>query len=429
MKTPEIELFPVARLKPYAREMRKNGHAVARMTALIEEYGFKLPLLIRADGELVDGHLRLKAAQELKLAEVPVMRCDEWSEAQVKAFRLAVNRSASWAEWDWTLVAQEIEELQSAGFDLKLTGFEALEIDRLLSGIHGHESELSGPDQPVEPTSVTGDLWLCGAHRILCGNSTNPADVALLLQQCKPKLMVTDPPYGVEYDPTWREEAGLGKQRQIGLVCNDNRFDWSLAYRLFPGNVAYVWHAGIYAPEVAASLAEVGFEIRTQIIWAKQHFALSRGHYHWQHEPCWYAVRKGATAGWRGGRKESTLWEISNLNPFGANQPVDEVTGHGTQKPVELMQRPILNHIEEGETVYDPFLGSGSTLIAAERCNRVCYGLEIAPRYVDTIVLRWQKLTGQRAVLEGDNCSFGQVRASRRNQTGVTEEEASSAAA
>jgi hypothetical protein len=209
---------------------------------------------------------------------------------------------------------------------------------------------------------------------------------------------VTDPPYGVEYDPGWREKAGLGKQRQTGVVLNDDRVDWSAAYALFPGDVTYVWHAGIYAPEVATSLAAAGF------------------------------VRKGRSAGWRGDRKESTLWEVSNLNAFGAGETEDDVTGHSTQKPVELMRRPIFNHTEEGAIVYDPFLGSGSTMIAAERGNRLCYGLEISPAHVDRIVLRWQKLTGRKAVLEASGKSFEEISAERKAASPAQEGALSAAA-
>jgi DNA modification methylase len=225
--------------------------------------------------------------------------------------------------------------------------------------------------------------------------------------------MVTDPPYGVEYDPLWREAAGLGRQRQKGTVQNDDRVDWHEAFELFLGDVAYVWHAGLYAGRVAASLEQAGFCVRSQIIWAKQHFALSRGHYHWQHEPCFYAVREGRSAHWCGDRKQSTLWQVPNLNPFGGKDGVDTITGHGTQKPVELMRRPVLNHTERGAIVYDPFLGSGSTLAAAEDAGRICYGLEIDPLYVDRVVLRWQILTGKAAVLEGDGRTFDQIREAR----------------
>ena len=411
-----IEVWPIAKLVPYARAMRRNDDAVDRMVATIQEFGFRLPLLIRGDGEIVDGHLRLKAARKLGFAELPVIVCDDWTAAQVKAFRLAVNRSATWAQWDWNLVAQEIADLKLLDFDLTLTGFDGLEIDKLLLQLNSPDGDdLTAIDVPA-PVSVRGDLWLCGEHRILCGDATSASDVAILFGPACPELMVTDPPYGVDYDPGWREEAGLGKQRQTGRVLNDDRVDWSDAYKLFSGNVAYVWHAGIYPGEVANSLLTSGFSVRAQIIWAKQHFAMSRGHYHWQHEPCWYAVRTGCSGNWRGGRKESTLWEVSNLNPFGASQAEDAITGHGTQKPVELMRRPILNHTEKGAVVYDPFLGSGSTLIAAETVERTCYGLEISPSYVDSIVLRWQKLTGKNVVLEADRQTFEEVRASRSRQ-------------
>jgi DNA modification methylase len=181
---------------------------------------------------------------------------------------------------------------------------------------------------------------------------------------------------------------------------------------LFRGDVVYVWHAGIHSISVGQSLEQCGFDIRSQIIWAKQHFALSRGHYHWQHEPCWYAVRKGSTGRWRGDRKQSTLWEVSNLNAFGGDSSEDAITGHGTQKPVELMRIPIENHSERGETIYDPFLGSGSTLIAADRVGRICYGLELNPAYVDLIICRWESLTGKAARLV-DGRTFSQVRAQR----------------
>lgn len=408
-----IEYWKVEDLIPYGKAIRKNERLVSRMAELIEQFGFKVPLLVRSSGEIVDGHLRLKAAKKLKLVEVPVIRCDEWSEAQVKAFRLAVNRSAAWAAWDWTVVGQELAELKELNFNLVFTAFEGNEIDRLLLQFRGETVEDAMANPGGEPVSAAGDVWVCGRHRVMCGDATSANDVAQLLNGVNPALMVTDPPYGVDYDPMWREEAGLGKQRQIGTVTNDDRVDWSEAYALFPGDVAYVWHAGIHASEVASSLHAVSFEIRSQIIWAKQHFAMRRGHYHWQHEPCWYAVRKGCSGCWRGGRKESTLWEVSNLNPFGADQTEDSITAHGTQKPVELMRRPILNHTEERELVYDPFLGSGSTLIAAEQVNRICYGLEINPTYVDGIVTRWQALTGKVAALE-DGRVFEQVRAERQ---------------
>jgi DNA modification methylase len=218
--------------------------------------------------------------------------------------------------------------------------------------------------------------------------------------------------YGVRYNPNWREDAGLGRQRQTGTVPNDDRVDWLAAYQLFPGDVAYVWHAGVHACEVAAGLEAAGFEIRSQIIWVKQHFALSRGDYHWQHEPCWYAVRSGKSSNWSGDRTQSTIWEVANMNPIGGSN--DEVaTGHSTQKPIELMRRPILNHTVRGDMVYDPFLGSGTTLIAAAATDRVCYGLDIEPRYIDLVVRRWQKFTGEAAILASASRTFDEITSER----------------
>ena len=401
--------------------LRKNDHAVERMIGSIREYGLKIPVLVTGGGEVIDGHLRLKAAKAMQLETVPVIRCDDWTAEQVRGFRLLANRSATWAEWDLESVAKEIAELNLGGFDLALTGFEGPEIDKLLFG-DTNESEPELLTVPEEPISQPGDCWRLGAHRVLCGDSTDSAQVRRLLGGNVPVLMVTDPPYGVEYDPQWREQAGLGAQRQVGRVANDDRVDWSAAFEHFPGDVAYVWHAGLFAGEVAASLQGCGFAIRSQIVWAKQHFAMSRGHYHWRHEPCWYAVRQGRSGRWCGGRTESTVWEVANLNPFGGETGTDAVTGHGTQKPVELMRRPIVNHTVRGEAVYDPFLGSGTTLIAAEETGRVCLGTELDPRYVDVIVQRWEKRTGNQALLAEDGQTFGQIRGERRAKTEKAEE-------
>ena len=205
---------------------------------------------------------------------------------------------------------------------------------------------------------------------------------------------MSDPPYGVRYDPTWRDAvAPQGKLRR-GAVPNDDRADWRAAWVLAPADVAYVWHGGLHAGEVADSLAAVGFVLRAQIIWAKQSLVLGRGDYHWQHEPCWYAVRTGATAEWAGDRKQTTLWEIQNANLHSGGAKDDADTDHGTQKPVECMERPLRNHAGD---VYDPFVGSGTTLIAAERAGRRCFAMEIEPRYAQIAIERWQHYTGRTA--------------------------------
>jgi DNA modification methylase len=344
---------------------------------------------------------------------IPVVFCDDWSEAQVKAFRILVNRSATWATWDEELLALELADLNALDFDLSLTGFDPFEIDEFLFPDAAEPSAQKVPDLPKNAVTRLGDLWLCDTHRVLAGDATSAEAVKTLYGPESPKLLLTDPPYGVQYDPQWRERAGLGRPQQTGLVTNDDRVNWTEAYKLFSGDVAYVWHAGVHAAEVAATLEAVGFRIRAQIVWVKQHFALSRGDYHWKHEPCWYAVREGKSSNWCGDRKQSTVWEVPNLNPFGGSQE-EPKTDHGTPKAIEVMRRPILNNTRPKDIVYDPFLGSGTTLIAAQLTDRVCYGLEIYPHYVDVIVTRWQDLTGKKAVLEADGRTFEQVAEDRK---------------
>ena len=250
---------------------------------------------------------------------------------------------------------------------------------------------------------MIGDIWVLGSHRIICGDSTDPDTIKKLLGDEKPNLMVTDPPYGVEYDPAWREESAGKGARSKGKVLNDDRADWTQTWQLFPGNIAYVWHGGLHSATVAQNLEACGFKLRAQIIWAKQHFALSRGDYHWQHEPCWYAVRNKGN--WCGDRKQATIWNIKNNNAFG-NSEAEETFGHGTQKPVECMRRPILHTTQKGEAVYEPFSGSGTTIMACEQTERRCYAVELNPLYVDMAVKRWEKTTKKSAVHDGSGQSF-----------------------
>jgi DNA modification methylase len=225
--------------------------------------------------------------------------------------------------------------------------------------------------------------------------------------------MVTDPPYGVGYDPSWRARRGLGAGKLAqGKVLNDDRADWREAYALFPGDVAYAWHGALHGNVVVADLAACGLRPRAQIVWAKQHFTLGRGDYHWKHETCWYAVREGKSSHWSGDRTQTTVWEFPNNNPFG-NPQREQSWGHGTQKPIECMRRPIVNNSRPGQAIYDPFLGSGTSLIAAEMTGRVCYGVELSPAYTDVVVRRWQVFTGRAAMHQAAGQSFDE-RAQRR---------------
>jgi DNA modification methylase len=416
----EIPIWPIDKLVFYARNPRKNDAAVDRMCGSIREFGFKIPCLVLSDGEVIDGHLRLKAARKLGITDIPVILCDEWTPAQVKAFRLLVNRSATWAEWDDELLALELADLQASDFALDLTGFDTKEIDDLL--LDDPPEENAAPPLPVHPTTRAGDLWLCGSHRVLCGDATDSEIVARLLGDSKPFLMITDPPYGIELDSEWRDRAGLNgcgaaepsylKQRTKGhqqtSISGDTRADWSDAFALVPSlEVGYVWHASTFTREVLDGLLRIGFLHHQQIIWDKGRTVLTRTHYWFQHEPCWYVRKKNAP--WFGKAGEnSTIWH-SPSPKFIMGGSDEEKFDHPTQKPVELMRRPILNHTKLGELVYDPFLGSGTTLAAAEVTERVCYGLELDPQYADVIVQRWQALSGQKATLEGDGRTFEAV--------------------
>jgi len=424
--TTQIEFRRTDTLCPYARNPRRNDHAVEQMVASIREYGFKIPLLVRSDGEVVDGHLRLKAARALQLEELPVILCDEWTPAQVKAFRLMVNRSAAWADWDQELLAFELQELNAAQFDLSLTGFALKEIDDLLVAPDADDQANAAPPLPEIPVTRSGDLWVCGPHRVLCGDATSEEAVRRLLGASQPILMVSDPPYGIELDSEWRDRAGLNgrgpaqasymKQRTAGhtntFISSDTRADWSAAFELVPGlQAAYVWHASVFTREVLNGLLRIGFLYPQQIIWNKGRIVLTRTHYWYQHEPCWYVRKKNAP--WFGKAGEnSTVWD-SPSPKFMMGGSDETKFDHPTQKPVSLIERPIRNHTRRGELVYDPFLGSGTTLAAAEQTGRVCHGLELDPKYVDVVVERWQALTGRRAVLDGDGRVFAEVRHER----------------
>jgi len=371
---------------------RISDHDLKSLRRSLRSFGTVEPIVVnRRSGRIVGGHQRVKAAAAEGMASLPVVYVDLDDHAE-KQLNLALNRVSG--EWDPELLGKLLSDLEAEGADLELTGFAEEELARLLAKARGG---LTDPDEAPEPEAVAltqaGDLIALGGHRLLCGDATSADAVAALLGDVKPGLMVTNPPYGVDYDPAWRDEAAKKSHisygdRAVGRVANDGRADWFAAWMNFLGPVAYVWHSAIHQAEVEASLVAAGFAVRSQIIWAKSSFAISRGHYHWQHEPCFYAVRKNATGNWAGDRSQSTLWSI----PHSKSE-----TGHGTQKPVECMRRPIENNSNAGQAVYDPFLGSGTTIIAAEMTGRSCYGLEIDPRYCDVIVKRWQAFTGKQA--------------------------------
>jgi DNA modification methylase len=398
---------PIGDLIPYARNARTHDAAqVALIAGSIREFGFTNPVLVDGANGIIAGHGRVMAARQLGMAAVPVIELGHLTPAQKRAYVLADNKLGERAGWDMEMLALEVAELQCLGVEMLDLGFTAGDLNDLLRQSSADPREEVVPDAPAVPVSRPGDLWHLGPHRLLCGDATDAAAVQRLNAGITPHLMVTDPPYGVSYDPDWRNRAGAAETKRTGKVMNDDRADWRAAWALFPGEVAYVWHGALHAAVVAESLEATGFAIRSQIIWAKERLVLSRGHYHWQHEPCWYAVRDKGTGHWAGDRKQTTLWQIAS----GAQ---DAETVHGTQKPVECMRRPILNNSSAGQVVYEPFCGSGSCVIAAETTGRIAHAMELDPAYVDVALQRWQAFTGRTATLEGSGASFAEVAAER----------------
>ena len=297
----KVERRPIKALIPAARNARTHTEAqVDQIAASIREWGWTMPVLVTDAGTIIAGHGRVRAAQKLGLTDVPVMVATGWTKAQIQAYAIADNKLALNAGWDEALLSIEIAELQEIGFDIDLIGFTDAELAGLGSG---EMTGLTDPDDVPEVADRSG----FAARRCL---GARLASAALRRQHrrdrredccsvtCSPHLMITDPPYGVEYEPSWRKRAGVNLNKaKLGKVANDDRADWSEAWKLFPGSIAYVWHAGKHASTVQDSLTATGFEVRSQIIWAKDRFALSRGHYHWQHEPCWYAVRRHGRPG------------------------------------------------------------------------------------------------------------------------------------
>jgi DNA modification methylase len=382
------KLLPIDSIEPHPENPRDSD--LGAIIESIKANGFYGRVLCQERGKgekprIIVGEHRWRAAKEVGLKQVPV-EIVEVSDAAARRIMLVDNRTQDLASWDESLLAALLKDMAGAGVDgLIGTGYDGDALDGLLRETQEQGNADAEPqiDRAAELQkkwhTKLGQLWQIGEHRLLCGDATNAGDVARVLKGVAPFLMVTDPPYGVEYDPSWRmEEAAKGHlsfaARRVRGVENDDRFDWSAAWHLFPGDVFYCWHAGRFASSVQTSMETAGFEIRGQIIWAKSNFPISRGHYHWRHEPCWYGVRKGSSARWAGDRTQTTLWEIDlDKNCEG---------GHATQKPLECMARPIRNHGLAGDVVYDPFLGSGTTMVACQNLGRKCRAIEISPPYV-----------------------------------------------
>ncbi len=403
----KIENLKIDQIKPYPRNPRKNDAAVGKVASSLKEFGWQQPIVVDKDMVVIAGHTRLAAAISLGFEKAPVLIASTLTPSQIKAYRIADNRVAEEADWDSGLLKIELDDLVSNDFSLNVLGFTGDELKIILNP----ESEFAADEDEVldveeDAVSKEGDVWLLGDHKIICGDSTNENTVSKLLEEEKPNLMVTDPPYGVNYDASWRSRVlrSNGKavgSRAEGKVLNDHEADWTEAYCLFQGDVAYVWCAGLLSHITAESLIKSGFELTAHIIWNKSHSAIGRADYHYKHEVLMYAVRKGKRHNWRGGRKQHSVWDIS--------KPMKSETGHSTQKPVECMKRCIENNSLPEDSIYEPFSGSGTTIIACEILNRRCFAIELNPQYVDLAVRRWQKFTGKKAKLQENNKLFNQL--------------------
>lgn len=377
------------------------------LAVLLHEHGPDQPIVVDEGRVILKGHGRLTGARQGGLSHFTFIQRSGMSPAEKDAMRFQDNQVSLLSGWDKALATVGMASLKLAGYDMTKLGFPEAQLR--VWGIAAGSDAAVDPEQAPEPSAtpvvMLGDLWTLGNHRLICGDSTDAATVARLLGSDRPNLMVTDPPYGVNYRPQWRNErvrsnGSATDGRAVGIVSNDDQPDWTPAWDLFKGNVAYVWHSDRYSSVVVESLARAELICRAQIIWNKSRFVISQGDYHWKHEPCWYVVRKGKTGNWQGDRSQTTVWDISHS----ASE-----TGHGTQKPIACMQKPMENNSSAGGLVYDPFCGSGTTIIAAELTGRKALCVELDPAYVQVAIERWQRVTGNLATCGGR--TLDQIRA------------------
>ena len=340
------------------------------------------PIVVNQDMIILGGNMRYKACKEAGLKEVPIIVTD-LSEEKQREFLIKDNTSGG--EWDWDILTDEwdTDKLEDWGLDLP--------VDLSVKVLEAEEDDFAVPDGGIETDIVLGDLFEIGEHRLLCGSSTEADAVNKLFNGNNPNLMITDPPYGVNLDQSWRDKAlgskAMGKGND-NLVKNDDIADWQDAYSLFAGNIAYVWHASKFTDVIMDNLRNCDLIPCQQIIWNKSVMIMGRSDYHFKHEPCWYAVRKNKNHDWIGDRKQTTIIDAAPPNHIMAGSKEDK-TNHPTQKAILCMSIPISNHSGD---VYDPFTGSGTTMVAAHQLGRKFYGMELDPKYCQTIIDRMKKL-------------------------------------
>ena len=399
----------VTELIPYVNNARTHSdEQVIQIAASIKEFGFTNPVLIDGENGIIAGHGRLMAAKKLGLEEVPTIELSHLSEAQRKAYILADNKLALNSGWDNDLLAIEFAELKLLDFDLDLTGFSSEEIGALTPEEIplGLTDEDSVPELPIEPVTKLGDVWLCGNHRVMCGDSTSIDHLDKLTAGALVDMWLTDPPYNVAYEGKTKEAMTI----QNDAMGNDDfrqflRDAYVAADSVMKaGAVFYIWHADSEGYNFRGAASDAGWKIRQCLIWKKSSMVMGRQDYHWQHEPCLYGWKEGAGHLWATDRKQTTILEFNRPNRNGE---------HPTMKPVELFEYQMLNNTKGSDIVLDSFGGSGTTAIACEKHGRQSRLMELDPKYCDVIVKRWQDFTGKQAILESTGETFGVINGSR----------------
>ena len=413
----KFETWPIGKLVEYARNPRKNDHAVDKIAGAIKEFGFRVPVVAKSDGLVVDGHLRLKAAKKLGLKDIPVILADDMTDAQIKAFRISVNRMAEFAEWDNDLLALELGELGELGFDLELTGFTDEEIKALMpvEVTEGLTDEDNVPEVPADPVTKPGDVWVLGKHRLMCGDSTSVDAVDALMQGGKADMVFTDPPYNIGFGGTMSDTTVNGERvphkpanTKHDEIHNDKKE--SAEFKDFMLSVLsviktyciggyYICFSSSTLDELLNPLAETGIGWKSIIIWNKNQSPMGGGHFRRKYEPIAYGYFENNFYGRE--YAEDDVWDVDRTRKNDL---------HPTMKPVELVERAIGYSSRKGQTVLDLFGGSGSTMIACEKTNRHARLMELDPKYCDVIVKRWQDFTGQIATLEADGRTFDEVK-------------------
>lgn len=445
-----IEQLDVSVLVPYAQNSRTHSNEqIDQISASIKEFGFTNPILIDENGGIIAGHGRVMAAKSMGLKQVPCLRLAHLSENQKRAYVIADNKLALNAGWDDTVLKLELQALMDDGFDLGLTGFSFDEFKDIKS-----EDESGGlteaddvPDIPEKPASKLGDVWQLGGHRVMCGDSTSMTAFAQLMGEDKADIMFTDPPYNVAYN-----------SKLAGSIKNDDMANdefkkfllgfYTCAFNVMkPGASAYIFHADTEGLNFRSAFTEAGFKLSGCLIWQKDSLVLGRSDFQWQHEPCLYGWKPGASHRWFGGRKETTIIKYGNKSPIRKREDGNWVIevgdsilvvsgearieefpssvifhekprrseNHPTMKPVTLVEKFLRFSARASDIVIDAFGGSGSTLIAAERSGMKARLMELDEKYVDVIINRWQDFTGKTATLIATGQTFEQVKAERLN--------------